>query len=137
MLGEINQTPRDKNYIPLIHAIEEKSSKIQRTDWVASGGGGGTGGSRGGNSSSRAPLSLCKIEMRQIYHKTQSNLHCLEQWGSLSLNRGHLTKLGGFSGFHKGRDLGGGVATGISTVEPRDAAKHPIRRGQPLPQRII
>ena len=43
MLGEINQTPRDKNYIPLIHAIEEKSSKIQRTDWVASGGGGGTG----------------------------------------------------------------------------------------------
>lgn len=75
--------------------------------------------------------------MRQIHYKTQSNLHCLEQWGSLSLNRGHLTKLGDFSGFHKGRDLGGGVATGISTVEPRDAAKHPIRRGQPLPQRII
>lgn len=103
--------------------------------WCYRGAGAGTGGSRGGNSSSWAPLSLCKTE---IYHKTQSNLDCLEQWGSLSLNRGHLTKLGEFPGFHKGRDWGWGeVATGISIAESRDAAKHPIRRAQPLPQRII
>ena len=85
-------------------------------------GGAGTGGSRGGNSSSWAPLSLCKTEMGQIYHKTQSNLDCLEQWGSLSLNRGHLTKLGDFSRFHKGGDWGGG-GEGVCHWHPRSGAQ--------------
>lgn len=43
MLGEIYQTQRDKNYIPLIHAIKEKSKDTENRlgcqwwgwgDWV-------------------------------------------------------------------------------------------------------
>ena len=37
MLGEINQTQKDKSYIPLTHGVKEKSSETQRTDWAAGG----------------------------------------------------------------------------------------------------